>query len=153
MKRVQFPHDFLCTQTWPPIHRFVHKYGRRFIVLYTNMAADSLFCTQIWPPWRHVKTIYKVHYGRCASGVYTFLPSQPITFNNLFFWIILNLVTVLFYSYVGLIVLIKVSGIRQFRNEGKTRPSYLSRRPLGLLLRTGEEPWPSCSKLGWDWLR
>ena len=38
---------------------FVHKHGRRFIVLCTNMAADSLFCTQIWPPWRHVKTIYK----------------------------------------------------------------------------------------------
>ena len=28
---------------------FVHKHGRRFIVLYTNMAANSLFCTQIWP--------------------------------------------------------------------------------------------------------
>ena len=30
---------FFGTQTWPPIHCFVHKYGRRFIVLYTNMAA------------------------------------------------------------------------------------------------------------------
>ena len=30
---------FFCTQTWPPIHCFVHKHGRRFIVLYTNMAA------------------------------------------------------------------------------------------------------------------
>ena len=83
-----------------------------------------------------------------GSGVYTFLPSQPITFNNLFFCIILNIVTVLFYIYVALIVLMKVSGIRQFRNEGKTGSSYLSQRPLGLLLRTGEEPGPSCSKLG-----
>ena len=34
--------------------------------------------------------------------------------------------------------------------KGKTSPSYLSQRPFRLLLRTGEEPWPSCSKLGWD---
>ena len=48
-----------------------------------------------------MKTIYKMHYGRGASGVYTFLASQPITFNNLVFCIILNLVTVLFYIYVA----------------------------------------------------
>ena len=54
--------------------------------------------------------------------------------------IILNLVTVLFYIYVALIVLMKVSGIRQYRNKGKTGPSYLSQRHLRLLLRTWEKP-------------
>ena len=32
MKRVQFPHDVFCTQTWPPSHCFVHKYGRRNVM-------------------------------------------------------------------------------------------------------------------------
>ena len=32
MKRVQFPKDFFYTQTWPPIHCFVHKYGRRYVM-------------------------------------------------------------------------------------------------------------------------
>ena len=32
MKRVQFPQDFFCTQTWPPIHCFVHKYGCRDVM-------------------------------------------------------------------------------------------------------------------------
>ena len=32
VKGVQFPQDFLCTQTWPPIHCFVHKYGRRDVM-------------------------------------------------------------------------------------------------------------------------
>ena len=32
MKRVQIPQDFFCTQTWPPIHCFVHKYGRRGVM-------------------------------------------------------------------------------------------------------------------------
>ena len=31
-KKVQFPQDFFCTQTWPPIHCFVHKYGRRDVM-------------------------------------------------------------------------------------------------------------------------
>ena len=31
VKRVQFPQDFF-TQTWPPIHCFVHKYGRRNVM-------------------------------------------------------------------------------------------------------------------------
>ena len=45
---------------------FVHKQGPRFIVLYTNMAADSLFCTQIWPSWCHLKTIYRKIRGSLA---------------------------------------------------------------------------------------
>ena len=32
VKRVQFPQDFFYTQTWPPIHCFVHKYGRRDVM-------------------------------------------------------------------------------------------------------------------------
>ena len=32
MWRVQFPQVFFCTQTWPPTHCFVHKYGRRDVL-------------------------------------------------------------------------------------------------------------------------
>ena len=32
VKRVQFPQDFFCTQTWPPIHCFVHTYGCRDVM-------------------------------------------------------------------------------------------------------------------------
>ena len=31
---------------------------QRGFLLYTKMAAVSLFCTPIWSPWRHVNTIY-----------------------------------------------------------------------------------------------
>ena len=37
MKRVQFPQDFFCTQLWPPIHFFVHKYGGRDVMWKRSM--------------------------------------------------------------------------------------------------------------------
>ena len=98
----------------------VHKYGRRDV-----MWKRSIRCIM----------------GDLQVAYTLFCPvnrSLLIIFS--FVSIILNLVTVLFYIYVALIVLMKVSGIRQYRNKGKTGPSYLSQRHLRLLLRTWEKP-------------
>ena len=98
----------------------VHKYGRRDV-----MWKRSIRCIM----------------GDLQEAYTLFCPvnrSLLIIFS--FVSIILNLVTVLFYIYVALIVLMKVSGIRQYRNKGKTGPSYLSQRHLRLLLRTWEKP-------------
>ena len=43
MKRVQFPQDFFCTQTWPPIHCFVHKYGRRDVMWKRSIVIACLY--------------------------------------------------------------------------------------------------------------
>ena len=53
---------------------FVHKYGRRFNVLYRNMAANSLFCTEIWP---------RIHcfvqkYGREFNVLYTNMAANSL---------------------------------------------------------------------------
>ena len=32
MRRVEVPHDYFCTQTWPPFHCFVHKHGHRDVM-------------------------------------------------------------------------------------------------------------------------
>ena len=46
MKRVQFPHDVFCTQTWLPIHYFVHKYGRRDVIWKRSIGKCA-------PSWAH----------------------------------------------------------------------------------------------------
>ena len=46
MKRVQFPQDFFCTQTWPPSHCFVHKYGRRDVMWKRSIGKCA-------PSWAH----------------------------------------------------------------------------------------------------
>ena len=41
MKRVQFSQDIFCTLTWPPIHCFVHKYGRRDVMCWNDLYISS----------------------------------------------------------------------------------------------------------------
>ena len=48
MKRVQFPHDVFCTQTWPPIHYFVHQYGRRDVMWKRSIGKCAPSCAHTW---------------------------------------------------------------------------------------------------------
>ena len=48
MKRVQFPHDVFCTQTWSPSHCFVHKYGRRYVMWKRSIGRCGLSCAHTW---------------------------------------------------------------------------------------------------------
>ena len=48
MKRVQFPHDVFCTQTWLPIHYFVHKYGRPDVIWKRSIVKCAPSCALTW---------------------------------------------------------------------------------------------------------
>ena len=48
MKRVQFPHDVFCTQTWRPIHYFVHKYGRPDVMWKRSIVKCAPSCALTW---------------------------------------------------------------------------------------------------------
>ena len=92
MKRVQFPQDFFCTQTWPPSHCFVHKYGRRDVMwkrsIVIQWRKESIFSgwklLQSFSPPKSTpfgwsiplwSTIGRAHFGGCTCG-YQSLPTS-----------------------------------------------------------------------------
>ena len=53
MQRVQFPRGFFCTQTWLPIHCFVHKYGCRDVmwkrsIIHMEAVRSFICCPNAW---------------------------------------------------------------------------------------------------------
>ena len=106
MKRVQFPQDFFCTQTWPPSHCFVHKYGRRDVMwkrsIVIQWRKESIFSSwkllQSFSPPKSTpfgwsiplwSTIGRAHFGGCTCG-YQSLPTSILNRFLFFAWVFWN---------------------------------------------------------------